>query len=302
MDIQDLHLFVEAVRRGSFAAVARDRDRDPSSISRAIAGLEAELGVRLFQRTTRRLALTEAGAQYLARIEPILDGLAEARDQTLAINAAPAGTLRLTASNAFGQKCLTPLLPAFRTAFPDLELELLLTDANLDLVSERIDLAIRLGPRITGDLTARRLFRTRYRVCASPDYLACAPPLARPGDLAGHSCLLFTLPFFRSRWLFRDRSGAIEEVPVRGALRISNALALRDCALKGMGPALLADWLIGDDLAAGRLTEVFPDHEAAATEFETAAWLVFPSRTFLPRKTRATMDFLTARLGKPSTG
>ena len=132
MDLGVLRIFIDVARRGGFSPVARDRDLDPSSVSRTIAVLEAELGVRLFQRTTRRLTLTEAGGLYFDRIEALVDHLDAARDDALAISTGPLGTLRLTASVAFCQACLMPLLPAFRQAFPALKLELLLSDANLD--------------------------------------------------------------------------------------------------------------------------------------------------------------------------
>ena len=297
MDLEALRIFSEVARRGGFSAVARDRGLDPSSVSRAIGMLESDLGVRLFQRTTRRLTLTEAGGLYLDRIEALIDGLDAARDEALAITTGPAGTLRLTASVAFGHACLTPLLPAFRAAFPALRLELLLSDANLDLVAERIDLAIRLGPSVEADVVGIKLLDTRYKVCASPSYLTAAPPLATPDDLRDHRCLRFSLPEFRARWLFRTGDGPVGEVPVDGDLVVSNALVLRDCALAGLGPALLPDWLIETDLTQGALVDCFPDHRIAATGFDTAAWLLYPSRTFLPNKVRVAIDFLRQRLG-----
>lgn len=298
MDTQTLRIFVDVARRESFAAVARDRNCDPSSISRAVALLEDDLGVRLFHRTTRSLTLTEAGELYLRRVEGVTQELDAARDEAVASTSGPNGVLRLTASVAFGMRCLAPLLPAFRTAFPGLKLELILTDANLDLVAERIDLAIRLGPSIAADVVGVKLFTTTYRVCASPAYLAKSLPLATPADITQHSCLLFSLPEFRTRWLFRDQTGAVTEVPVHGDIVISNAMALRDCALSGLGPVLLADWLISEDIKARRLLDLFPCHQVTATSFETAAWLLYPSRAFLPNKVRVTIDFLKAHLGK----
>lgn len=292
MEIDQIRLFVEVARRGNFAAVARDRAVDPSSVSRLIAALETELGVRLFQRTTRRFALTEAGDLYLNRVEALLNDLEHARDEILAVSGGPVGTLRLTASVAFGSQCLVPLLPAFRAQFPRLKLELLLSDTNLDLVSERVDLAVRLGPSFDTSLVGVKLCDTRYRVCGSPGYLKKCKPLRRPQDLTAHRCLLFALPEFRTRWLFRNQTGEVSEVAVDGDLVVSNALALRDCALAGMGPCLLADWLVDEDLAAGRLVDLFPKHRVTATDFETAAWLLYPSRTYLPNKVRATIDFL----------
>ena len=302
MDIETLRIFVRVARRGSFAVVARDCDTDPSSISRAIAALEDELQVRLLQRSTRRMTLTEAGAKYLARLAPLLEELDQARDDALVASAKPIGTIRLTASVAFGQKCIATLLPKLRNAFPDLGVDLVLTDSNLDLVSEGIDLAVRLGPSRDSALIGVKLVETRYHVCASPIYLARSRQekrsLAKPADLSAHRCLLLNLPDYRSRWLFRDSLGTMSEIAVDGDVLISSPLVLLTCALEGMGPALLADWMVKDELIKGKLVDLFPEHAVAATDFETAAWLLYPSRTYLPRKVRVVIDFLRQQFGQ----
>ncbi len=296
MDTKSLKLMIDVVHHASFAGAARQYDVDPSSVSRTIAQIEAELGFRIFQRTTRNLSLTEAGEHYVRKVEPALQELDAAAEEANALRAGPKGRLRLTASVAFGNRCLVPLLPKFRKRFPDLQLELILTDSNLDLVGEGIDLAIRLGPELSGDVVGTRLFHTRYRVCASPAYLKKTPKLRKPADLSGVACLLFTLAEFRSRWLFRDKTGTITEVPVTGDILISNALALRDAALSGLGPALLADWLIDEDIASGRLLDLFPRHAVTATTFDAAAFALYPNRTFLPGKVRLAIDFLREQL------
>ena len=298
MDLENLRLFVEVVHRGNFAAVARDHEVDPSSVSRAMAVLEDELGVRLLQRTTRHVTLTEAGEIFFGKITPLLDGFAQACDDALGVATEPNGTLRLTASVAFGNTCLIPLLPQFRMRFPHIKLELLFTDAVIDLVQERVDLAIRLGQPTGTDLITTKLFDTRYRVCASPSYLAQHPAPAQPVELKQHSCLLSAFPEFRSRWLFRDPQGEVQAVAIHGDITILNALALRDCALAGLGPVLLASWLVETDLAHGRLTDLFPEYRVTATDFDTAAWLLYPSRTHLPNKVRVMIDFLKQQLGQ----
>ncbi len=302
MDIKVLHTFIAVARQGSFAAAARRADVDPSLVSRSIAGLEKELGIRLFQRNTRQMTLTEAGEVYLNRVEAVIDELADAREESFALSSGPKGTLRMTASVAFGQTCIVPLIADFRSAFPDVELELMLTDENLDLVANRIDLAIRLAPSLGTDMICAKLLDTHYRVCASPGYLSKSLPVHRPEDISDHDSLLLALPEFRTRWLFRNADGKISTIPVKGGIVISNALAIRESMLAGLGPALLANWLIGDDIANGRCMDIFPDYEVTATSFDTGAWLIYPSRAFLPNKVRVAIDFLRQHLaGKKSS-
>jgi DNA-binding transcriptional LysR family regulator len=292
MDISVLQIFVEVVRQGSFAAVARDRNIDPSSVSRMIAGLEAELGVRLLQRTTRQLSPTEAGMSYFERIEPLIEEIQQATDIATDVSGQPQGTLRVTASGSFGIKCIVPLLPKFEQLYPELTIDLLLTDAVVDLLAERIDVAVRLGLMADSTLIAQHLMPTHYVVCASPMYLKKAGKLQAPKDLVNHNCLLFPLAGFRSRWIFQDRQGELSEIPVAGRTIISSAIALQQCAIAGMGLALLPNWLIDDDLQTGSLVNVFSDYQVTATNFSTAAWLVYPSRAYVPLKVRIFMEFL----------
>jgi DNA-binding transcriptional LysR family regulator len=294
MDVRDANLLMEIAERGSFAEVARDREVDPSWISRTVASIEEELGFRIFQRTTRRVVLTEAGDIYLRRARTIVDELDQARDEALAVTRGPVGALRVTAPVAFGQQIIVPLLPRFKANFPNVKIELVLSDTNLDLVAERLDLAIRLGPGVAGNLVVSKLQDTRYRVCASPEYVDRYGWPSTPAELSQRDCLRLSLPGFRSCWLFRGVNSGVEEVEVGGSIVASGGLALHSLALAGMGPALLANWLIDDDLAKGRLVDLFPDKEVTATTFETAVWILYPSRSFLPRKVRAMIDFLKA--------
>jgi DNA-binding transcriptional LysR family regulator len=296
MDAKHARLLIDIAHRGSFAEVARERGIDPSWVSRMIASTEAELGFRLFQRTTRRVVLTEAGELYLRRVEVIANEFDQALDEALAVSRGPVGVLRMTTTVAFGEKVIVPLLPRFREVFPAVELDIILSDINLDLVADRIDLAVRLGAGVTGDLVVSKLMNTRYFVCVSPEYLHREDRPVTPEELAARDCLLFSLPGFRSRWTFRNAAGVLTEVPVKGGIIVSGALALRTLALVGAGPALLADWLVGEDIVAGRLVDLFPDHRVTATTFETAVWLLYPSRSFLPQKVRAMIDFLRSRI------
>jgi DNA-binding transcriptional LysR family regulator len=300
METDALKIFVDVMRLGSFAAVARQQGADPSAISRSIAVLERQLGFRLFQRTTRRLAATQAGALYFERLQPLLAEMERAGQQARDAVTEPAGRLRATASVAFGHTVLVPLLARMRAAYPQLAVDLVLTDAVLDLIAEKIDVAVRLGPRLAGDLVGTKLMRTRYHVCASPAYLAKAGKPAVPSDLADRDCLQFPYPGYRSLWRFRARNGEVAKVPIQGSVTISNALALHRAACEGLGPALLADWLVKRDLATGALVDLFPGHEASAADFETAAWVLYSSRAYVPRKVRVFVDFLKAHVKRVS--
>ncbi len=292
MDLSVLQTFVEVMRHGSFAAVARDRNIDPSAVSRSIAGLEKELGVRLFQRTTRQLSPTEEGAAYFERIAPLVEEIEQANDVAADLSGQPRGELRVTASVAYGMKRIVPLMPRFADAYPDLTIDLLLTDAVVDLVTERVDLAVRLGILPDSTLIAQRLVTVHYRVCASPAYLKAYGSPTEPGDIVHHNCLRFPLPGFRTRWIFRDGDGVITEAPVQGRTLISNALALQACAINGMGLVLLPNWLVDDEIQTGRLIHVLPEYEVAANDFDSAVWLVYPSRAYVPLKVRHFIDYL----------
>lgn len=300
MDTRLLTIFLEVVRTGGFAAAARNLDQDPSSISRSIAALEEELGARLFQRTTRKVSLTEAGGQFAARIEPLLAELEQTRDDIFSGNAKPKGRLCLSASVAYGQTCIMPHVPEFLERYPDIDLELKFTDDIVDLVAENVDIAVRLGATIDANLIAAKLMDTRYRVCASPNYIRKHGRPELPRDLSEHRCACFDLPAFRTRWLFKHENEPAEEIAIAPRLTLSGALALKEALLEGLGPALIGEWMISEELDSGHVIDLFPNHEVTATTFETAAWLLYPSRAYLPRKTRVMIEFLREKLGSRS--
>jgi len=284
---------------GSFAAVARLLDLDASSVSRVIAQLEQDVGFRLFQRSTRSLAPTGEGELYLNRIAPLVEELDAAGDEARATAVSPRGTLRMTASISFVQECLMPVLPEFRERYPEIDIELLASDANLDLTADGIDLAVRFGSMPQGDWIVSKLMTTSYRVVASPDYMKKTGPVSHPSDLSEHECIRFAIPGFKTYWQFREKQGSEAfSVPVGGATVISNALSIRSAARLGMGIALLPIMLVQRDIVKGTLVDLFPDHACAAASFETAAWLLYPSRSYLPQKVRVMIDFLKVHYGR----
>ncbi len=297
MEIEHLTIFAETAREGSFAAVARMRGIDPSQVSRSIAGLEDELGFRLFERSTRKISLTEAGAQYLARLQPLLSDLDGAAQAARDMVATPRGTLRVTASTAFGERVLLPMLPAFRDAYPDVNVHLMMDDRQVDLIENRLDLAVRLVPSAPPEMIISRLMPCHFHVVASPEYLA-KHPISAPEDLAELDCLRYPLPGFRDRWHFRKSgtTGPVQEVPISGSFILTTANVMRRSAIMGMGPALIANWIISDDFEQGRLVDVFPDLDASGGNFDSAAYLIYPSRSYLPAKTRVFIDMLRAHV------
>jgi DNA-binding transcriptional LysR family regulator len=301
MDINHLRTFVEVARRGSFASAARALDLSPPQVTRLVAALEAELGVRLLHRTTRKTVLTDAGAAYVAQAESVVEQLDQAAEELHAADGQLRGSVRLTASVAFAKTVLAPLLARLHTALPLLQVELIASDAVLDLVAERIDLAVRLGDKVDPSLVGARLRPVRYRVCASPRYLDVAGRPRKPADLAHCDCLRFAVPGHRTVWRFRDGAQQAEQVAVSGWLVSTSALVLHEAALDGLGPALLPDWLINNDLAAGRLADVFPRLEVSAAAFDTAVWLLAPARRFTPRRVAAVRDFLRQEIGHGSS-
>ena len=294
MNTADFATLMIVIRLGSFAAAARQLHVDPSSVSRAVAALEAKLGTRLFQRNTRQLTMTEAGAVFVQRVAPLLEELEQVRDAVTDSANRTRGTLRVTASNAFGMRRIVPLLPAFCRAHPELDIDLMLTDTVVDLVAERVDIAVRLGALRDSTLVAVPLLRTRYRVVSSRAWLgALAKPPRTPEDVQHYDCVTFAMPGFRDRWLFRRTGGGSQiAVTVQPRLLLTNGLALRECALAGLGVSLLPDWLIGDDLADGRLVDLYPEHDVAVVDAPTGAWLVYPSRSYVPTKVRAFIELM----------
>ena len=296
MNINDLEIFTLVAELGSFAEAARQRGLDPSQVSRSISGLESDLGFQLFKRTTRSLALTESGQHYLQRIIPVMEELAFANEEALQINTLPSGTVRITASTAFGQICILPLLQEFHLRYPQITLELILSDQNLDLIRDNIDIACRLSPTLDSTLVGVKLFDTHYQVCATPEYLNKNNNIKYPLDIGLHQCIVLNLRRYRSRWHFLDSNKHIHEIKIQSRLAVSNALALREAIIQSLGPGLVANWLVKKETQNGNLIDLFPEYRVTATDFNTSAWLLYPSRKYLPQKDRVVIDFLKEKL------
>jgi DNA-binding transcriptional LysR family regulator len=297
-----LRMFVRAVESGSFSKAAIATNTKTSTVSRAIASLEEDLGVSLFNRTTRRAHLTEPGATFYEHARGVLRGLEEARDAASAMEGRPQGLIRLHVPSAFARLHIIPFLPDFLAAYPDIRLDVSLTDVRVDLLSVGADLAIRIGPLIDSSLLARKLAPHRRIVCASPAYLVRSPPISEPIDLLQHNCLVYTLQP-TDRWFFRQQAEAAEtleeEVPVTGTLRADDSEPLRDAAVAGLGVVLLPTWLVGEDIKTGRLRQLLPEWSSAIAPKPGGIYGVFPPHRMVPPKVRAFLDFAQKRFGKP---
>jgi DNA-binding transcriptional LysR family regulator len=247
--------------------------------------LESELKLRLFQRDTRKVEPTEAGAIYFQSIEPLIEELGRAKLLASETSRHPQGVLKISAPVSFAEHNITPLLPEFSARYPDLTYDLRLTDTILDLISEHLDVAIRVGPLPDSTLVAR--------VCAAPMYIERYGRPKTPEDLINHKCLLLALTgFARNIWKFTDKKGRRKEITVKEFMRTSNAMALKQCALAGMGIILQGRWVVGKELRNGTLVDLFPEHEVTAALADAAAWVLYPSRDYVPQKVRVFVDFL----------
>ena len=257
--IDALNSFIAVASSNSFSQVAKSQSVAVSSVTRKIDWLEAEMGTRLFRRSSRRVMLTDAGEQFLPRARNILAELAQAKDAVAAINADPRGLMTVTAPTIFGRRHLAHAVASFLERYPMIEVDLHVSDALVDLAEQRVDVAIRIGQLPDSDLIATRLATLRPLVCASPAYLARHGRPATPEDLLQHDCITTTTPAPSGpAWRFAGvHRGA--PLPVRGKLRTDDKDCALQAALAGIGIAHLASWVISDDIVAGRLVSLFPD-------------------------------------------
>jgi DNA-binding transcriptional LysR family regulator len=290
--LEQLSAFVEVARAQSFAQAARQLERHTSAVSRAVAALENRLGVRLLQRTTRRVTLSDAGRDYFKRCEALLAEF-EGADAAVRDHAASLrGTLKVSVATGAGQTLLAPVLAEFLAAHPALVLDLQMSNRYVDLVEEGYDLALRVGSLGSDSrLVVRRLAPSRRVLVASPGYVARRGNLRTPTELARHPCLSLDAGPRPRHWQL-ERGRARVAVDVSGPLRSNNSFALRHACRDGLGVSLLPQFVVASDLADGGLSHVLPGWSSA----EQGIYAVYPSARFIPAKVRAFVDFVAARV------
>lgn len=294
IDTAELSVFVSVVKYGGFARAARAGNLTPSGVSRIITRLERRLGARLLQRSTRKQSLTEAGAAFYARAVRILRDLAEAEDEVSQTGLTPTGVLRISMPTVFGRLHVVPRLTRLMSLFPQLSLDVNMTDRFVDLIEEGVDLAIRIGSLSDSRLVARRLCTNRRLLVASPAYVERRGTPVSIEDLAEHDCLMFSRLNRPAEWRLVGPDGLVT-VAVAGPLSTDNGEVASEAAKQGFGIALGASFSVGAALSSGELIRILPDYE-----FErTAIFAVYPSARQLSRKVRVVADALTSFFADP---
>ena len=289
--IAAMSVFVAVAQSGGFSEAARRISMSTTAVSRHVADLEQMLGVTLLRRTTRKISLTEAGAAYLPRAQAILDELEQLNSEVSDAGSAPRGRLRITAPPAIGREWIAPLTVGFAEAFPDIDIELNLTERIADLVAEGYDAAIRAGPLTSSTMIAHSLVDIPYRVCASPDYLEQKGVPQNPSALSDHDCIHWCSSTGDPVWTFRNEGGS-QRIPIKGRLLVSDFSVERDAVLRGLGLSILPLISIRDDITNGRLVTVLTDWKIDSSGLS----LVRPATPFETPKLRAFIDYMTTTL------
>lgn len=288
----EMLVFVRVAEAGSFSEAARRMMMTPSTVSKLIARLEARLGVRLVERSTRHLVLTREGQFYYERSQALLAELDETEQQIARGGAEPEGVVRVSSSVTFGTAALEPILPAFWAAFPRVVIDLSLSDEVVDLYLDRTDVAIRVGPLPDSSLTARRIGQTRRRIVASPDYLARHGVPRTPEELTTHNCIGFNFRRSNPVWPMRE-GGRIVERMLSGTLLVNNGETIRRMAMAGVGIGRIADYHVRGPIARGELVELLADSAIAESDEIHA---LFRGAQRLPARVRTFLDFAVPRL------
>lgn len=286
-----MRIFVRAAEVGSFSAVALEMELSQGTVSKRIASLETHLGVRLIARSSRTQSLTEAGLAYYQRCQTILSELDEADSTAKGLHATPSGTLRLSAPVVLGRLLLAPHLPDFLADYPQLKLDLLLSDDFIDLYGRGVDLAIRAQVLENSELVARPLLSNPMRLVASPEYLERHGTPSEPDDLSAHNCIIYSFDEKVNIWRFQ-KGDELVSVSVSGNFRCDNGDLIVSAVEAGTGLAILPVWMVNDALKTGKMIEVMPTCKPPPLPIHA----VYPKSRHTPLKVRVLVDFLQERM------
>lgn len=284
----EMHAFVRVVDLGSFAKAAEDLRITPSALSKLISRLEDRLGVRLLTRTTRRLALTPEGARYLDRARDVLDLIEQAETDVSSSRSRPKGLLRINSSTGFARQTLLHAIPIFLTRFPEVTIDLSLTDRLVDPVADHADIVLRGSPSADSDLIARKLADGRRLICAAPSYLQRSGIPRTAADLAGHPCIALSGQNRSTAWPLETDGDVIRFLP-QGPFSCDQVGMLFDMAVAGHGIVRLADFVVGQAVQEGRLVEILAEINRSDT---ISLWALMPKGRFRLPRVQVFLDFM----------
>ncbi|MES2129224.1 MAG: LysR family transcriptional regulator [Pseudomonadota bacterium] len=288
--LRAMEVFVEVVRKNGFARAAEALDTSPANVTRIIADLEAHLGTRLLNRSSRKMSLTDSGEALYERARTIVEDMADVEAIASSASMKPRGLLRINAPISFGLRQLAQLWPRFMARYPEVELEVALIDRVVDIVEEGYDMAVRISRSGSATHAARKLAVSHNVLCAAPAYLARHGTPVLPHELAAHTCIGYSYAATADEWHLKDAHGHISAVKVRCPLHTNNGDTARAAALAGGGIIHQPTFLVGEDIRAGRLVQLLPAYRLPDIDILA----VYPSRRHLSAKVRAMIDFLAA--------
>lgn len=294
--LDTLRIYVITARKGSLSAAARSLSLSPATISRRISALEDDLDVRLVDRTSRSLKLTEAGQAFLVRAEVVIEAMGEAENAARNAKQRPEGRLRVHSRTQIGLRVIAPLLPRFAQRYPDIQVEFDLSEHPVNLVEQDFDIDIRTGESNDSSFVIKRLLSSDEVLVASPSFVKAHPRIKHPSDLPHVRCLTYRREHEVTTWKYIDEQGQQQELPIHGVLNSNNGEALRLAALGGMGIALLSEPAVRSHIQDGSLVRLLPDYRFAVRAFSNGVYAVFRQSQTLPLKVRAFVDFIAEAL------
>ncbi len=290
----DMGIFVKIVEQGSMTRAGRELRMTAGAVTKRLAKLEARLGVRLLNRTTRKISTTEAGNTFYEKSLQILNDIDWLESSVSMFGDTPTGMLKVSAPSLFGRRQLCPLLQKFKIAYPDIHVHLQLTDRNVDLVGEGFDVAVRSSDQVDSTLVVRHLAHERRVVCGTPNYFETYGRPQTPKDLLNHNCLMLRFPGSRKyRWHFTFGEEEISYL-VKGTMDSNSIEVLREWTIAGLGLSMFSTAEVSDELRAGVLQPVLTDFLPSIASYK----LVLPRRQLMPQKTRSFVDFVSAQIGR----
>ncbi|RZF28504.1 LysR family transcriptional regulator [Paraburkholderia sp. UYCP14C] len=299
--LPDMAMFARVVDAGNFSIAARQLGSTPSTVSRQIKRLEDSLGTRLLERSTRSIRLTDSGAQIYRYCRDMIGAASGAVDVAGQGLGDPRGKVSISAPISFARSVIHPLVPEFLRKWPDVDVQLVFADHEVDPLRDDVDLVIRLTRSPPQGLAARQLGAVRWVLCASPAYLAERGTPAEPRDLARHACMYLGETVDDNRWHFR-RGSETQSVEVKGRYIANDTSARLDAALHGLGIANLPDFVAAQAISGGGIVRVLSDWEFEARPYMGPVWLLYPPNRFLPSRARALIDYLVSHLHDADAG